>query len=94
MFLGSRARPVRRDDNLTVVCVDNVGSSTSVSQSVSQNCSGLPVNVTRHKPVPVFEYTLRCKDAWGTADKQMHEFLNFALDRGEWSASCPVPSEL
>jgi hypothetical protein len=33
MFLGSRARPVRRVDNLTAICkadcLDSVGSSTS-----------------------------------------------------------------
>jgi hypothetical protein len=28
-FLGSRARPVRRTDNLAAICLDNVGSSTS-----------------------------------------------------------------
>jgi hypothetical protein len=27
MFLESRARPVRRADNLTAICLDNVGSS-------------------------------------------------------------------
>jgi hypothetical protein len=29
MFLGSRARPVRKADNLTADCLDNVESSTS-----------------------------------------------------------------
>jgi hypothetical protein len=29
MFLGSKARPVRKADNLTAICESTVGSSTS-----------------------------------------------------------------